>query len=146
MLQIAVLAAAVLWTVRADRLPLNADRQVYELEVPVPVVDVAEARDLFAAGNHLFVDTREGERQETVLGAFRIRADRFNDDLYDLVELVYPEDPIVLFGDGDLNGPVHVAELLLSRGFEDLVILRGSVTAWRKQGGEVSRPDPEAES
>ena len=136
----AALTTAAIWALRPDSLPLRAEREFYQLEVPVPVVDITGAMELYEAGDHLFVDIRDDDerRAETIPGAFRIRADRFDDDLYDLGDFVYPEDPIILFGSGDLVGPVHVADLLIARGFEDVRILTGSVAAWRGAGGETS--------
>ena len=140
LLVFSVLITALVWGLRSERLPLTADQEVYRLELPVDVVDVAAAIDLYDAGDHLFVDVRnDDERGKTTIpGAFRSRASRFDDDLFDLIDIVYPEDPIVLFGTGDLVGPAHVADLLLARGFEDVQILRGSMAAWRNADGEIS--------
>lgn len=137
---LAIVAAAAAWGLRSDRLPLSADLATYELEITAPVLDIAEALTLFDEGDCLFIDTRSdrSDGSITILGAFPIRAASFDDDLYELADTVYPEDPLVLFGDGNLAGTAHVADLLLARGYADVRILRGSVEAWQDAGGEIS--------
>ena len=139
---LAVTATAVTWALRVDRLPLAADRDFYEVEAPAPLVGIPRALVLFDEGDRLFIDTRPDRTREktTIPGAFLIRASSFDDDLYELADTVYPEDPVILFGDGDLRGVTHVADLLVSRGFEDVLIMRDSMAAWRDQGGEISSP------
>ena len=145
LLLVSVVLTAGLWALRDERLPLQAESEIYELEVPVPVVEIADALELYEIGDCLFVDVRPDDERGagTIPGALRIRAASFDDDLYELADFVYPEDPILLFGTGDLTGPVHVADLMLSRGFEDVRILRGSVAAWSASGGEISPVEEE---
>ncbi|MBU8869326.1 MAG: rhodanese-like domain-containing protein [Gemmatimonadales bacterium] len=137
---ITIAAATVTWVSRDNRLPLIADRDFYELELSAPLVDIPGAIALFNEGNYLFIDTRSSLTLEddTIPGAFTIRALSLNDDLYELADTVYPEDPVILFGNGDLSGVAHVADLLLARGFEDILIMRGDLASWRNQGGETS--------
>jgi rhodanese-related sulfurtransferase len=145
---LAVVATAIAWAVRSDRLPLTADLEAYELEVAAPLLDIAEALVLFDEGDHLFIDTRSKrpDGSNTILGAFQVRAATFDDDLYELADTVYREDPIVLFGDGNLGGVAHVADLLLARGYVDISIMRGSVAAWLAAGGEISSFEPAPET
>ena len=137
---VAAAAAVFAWAVQSDRLPLVADRDFYELEAPAPLVDIPQALILFEEGDHIFIDTRPDgpEERDTIPGAFRIRAVTFDEDLYELTDIIYPEEPVILFGDGDLRGTAFVADLLLAREFENILILRGTVEAWREQGGEIS--------
>ena len=118
------------------------------------MVEIPRALVLFEEGDRLFIDTRSDLTQgmNTILGAFRIRAAFFDDDLYELVDIVYPEDPVLLFGSGDLRKTILLAELLLARGFEDVLVMRGTVAGWHERGGEISTfvtessTDPEEES
>jgi rhodanese-related sulfurtransferase len=146
LLAVSLAAAAVLWAARSDRLPLRADATVYELEVPAPLVTPAEALSMFDEGDRIFVDTRAGDVDETIPGSFFIRAGSFDDDLWDAGEYLYPEDPVLLYGSGDLASVVLVADLLLERGYEDLVILRGGLSAWRSAGGAIGEPLPAPET
>ncbi len=144
LLAVSLLAASTLWFVRGERLPLRADPTVYELEVPVPLVEPARALALYDEGDRLFVDTRPGAVDEIVPGSFVIRAASFEDDLWITGEYIDPEDPVLLYGSGDLASVVLVADLLLERGFEDVMILRGGLNAWRTAGGPTAEPLREA--
>jgi hypothetical protein len=140
LLLLAAIATAASWAVRPDRLPLVADSRVYQLELPAPLVDTATALGLFDEGVHLFIDTRDIEpgSAATISGALPIRPSSFDDDLMDLFDFLMPEDPLVLFGDGDLNATANLATRLLDRGYTDLLILDGGLAAWEKAGGDIS--------
>lgn len=135
-----VLTAAV-WLIRDPRLPLRADPTVYELELSVPVVEMAEALLLFDEGVHLFIDTRPGDPSDrpTIAGAFVIREASFDDDLLALFDDLYPEDPVVVFGNGDMIGANNVAARLLSRDFAEVTLLRGGIRAWEAAGGMMGQ-------
>jgi rhodanese-related sulfurtransferase len=140
LLGISVAAAAVSWAVRGDRLPLLADPEVYALDLSVPLVSVAEARDHFEAGSHYFVDTRAGDPtgRAVIPGSFTIRELELAADLEAVMDFLYPEDPLVLYG-ADLPLPVDaVAARLADLGYENLVILQGGIAAWREAGGPLS--------
>lgn len=145
LLVLSILAAAALWLIRSERLELRAERAVYELEVSVPLVEPAEALAMYDEGTRVFVDTRADDenRDEVIPGSFRIRAASFDDDLWEAGEFVFPGDPVLLYGSGDLASVSLVADLLLARGFEDVLILRGGLSAWRGAGGDVTEPLPE---
>ena len=139
LLLVAVVLTAVSWLIRDPRLPLTADPAVYELELAAPVVEVADALALFDEGIHLFIDTRAGDPTDrpTVAGAFVIREAQFDDDLLALFDDLYPEDPVVVFGSGDMVGANNVAGRLLGRGFVEVQILRGGLKGWEGAGGMV---------
>lgn len=130
--------AAVSWAVRPDRLPLMADAERYELDLPAPLVSVDEALTHYETGDHLFIDTRADATLETAIpGAFIVRADTFGDDLAAAMDFVYPEDPLILYG-ADQPLPVSdVAARFLARGYENLTIMQGGLAAWRQAGGPV---------
>ena len=136
-----ILAAS--WALRSDRLPLVADARTYELELAAPLVDPEAAILLYDEGVHLFIDTRAVEpgTVATIPGALPIRAETFDDDLLDLFDFLRPEDPLVLFGDGDLLSVSTIASRLADKGYTDLQILDGGVGAWRRAGGEVREAD-----
>lgn len=144
LLLLSVVAAAALWLVRDDRLGLRADAAVYELEISVPVVDPQEALAIYDEGMRVFIDTRSDEEAGSgvIPGSFPIRAASFDDDLWEAGDFVYPEDPVLLYGGGNLGSVSLVADLLLERGFQDVLILRGGLAAWRDAGGEISEPLP----
>ncbi len=141
LLAAAVLAAAAWLLVHRD-LPFRADATAYELELSAPLVELAQARGLFGEGNYLFIDTRPeaGPGAETISGSFVIREDSFDDDLLRLMDVLYPEDPVVLFGDGNLMGVNNVAARLQTRGFSDVQILRSGLESWRQGGGDMGPP------
>jgi rhodanese-related sulfurtransferase len=130
------------WLARPDRLPLSADPAVYELELAAPLLEIPDALALFDEGAHLFIDTRDLEpgSQPTISGAFVIRESTFDDDLLALFDDLFPEDPVILFGDGDLVGTNNVAGRLLARGFSDVQILRGGLQGWQAAGGDLGSP------
>ncbi len=138
-LLLAVVVTGGTWLLRPQRLPLLADATVYELELEAPVVEIAQARHFFDEGAHLFIDTRPGDPagRPTIAGAFVIREARFDDDLLALFDILFPEDPIIVFGKGDMLGANNVAARLKARGYEDVQILRGGVSAWQAAGGDL---------
>jgi len=139
LLACAVGAALLLWVVRADRLPLRADPEVYALELPVPQVAVGTARAHYDAGDRSFVDTRAGDpaRRPSIPGAFVIREATFADDLEAVMDFLYPEDPLILFGERSPLPVAAVAARFLERGYANLVILQGGLEAWRQDGGPL---------
>ena len=140
MLAISLALATARWAFVGERLPLGADPQDYELELAAPLIEVAEARRLYDEGIHLFIDTRAVGPgvEDTVPGAFIIRADTFDDDLLALLDIVVPEDRFILFGDGSLAVASSVASRLIQRGYADVRLLKGGLSAWRDAGGPLS--------
>lgn len=136
-LAVALALTALSWALRPDRLPLVADPAVYELELAAPLVTPTEARDLYEAGDHLFVDVRPGNPAATVPGAFLVREDSFDDDLLRQFDFLTPADPLVIVGDGELAAASNVAGRLLDRGWHDVVIMSGGVAAWEAAGGPL---------
>jgi len=127
----ALLLTVFSWLVRPVRLPLRADPAVYELELAAPLLGIDEALRLFDEGNCLFIDTRPQEPGLDV---------SFDDDLLRLFDDLYPEDQIVLFGDGNLAVPNSIALRLQARGFTDVRILQGGIRDWQAAGGQTGRP------
>lgn len=142
LLLVAIVLASAGWMLRPDPLPFVADPLTYELEVSAPLIELGEAFLLFDEGNHLFIDTRSmaGPEVETIAGSFLIREASFDDDLLRLMDDFFPEDPVVLFGDGNLMGVSNVAAKLQERGYESVSILRSGLQAWRDGGGDISLP------
>jgi len=139
----AVTAAGVLWAVRPDGPPLVADPRTYELDLAAPLIAVDEALALYDEGTHLFVDTRPVEpgTVATIPGALPIRAATFDDDLYALFDFLTVQDPLILFGDGDLLAASTIASRLADKGYRDLRILDGGLDAWRRAGGAIREPE-----
>lgn len=140
LLALSVVLAAVRWVGVGPRLPLVADRADYEIEYAAPLLDAAEARKLYDAGIHLFIDTREDDAGavDTVPGAFVIRASRFDDDMLALLDTIVPDDKFILFGDGSLAVTNNVAARLIARGYPEVSLLKGGLGAWRAAGGPVA--------
>jgi rhodanese-related sulfurtransferase len=103
------------------------------------VVDLDEAKRLFAAGSYYFVDTRSVDPEQVpyIPGAFFIRQDSFDNDLLAASDFIYPEDPLILYGEGNLQLVAAVAARLQERGYENLSIMAGGLAAWRKAGGSL---------
>jgi len=151
LLLVTLIATSSSWLIRTDGLSWQADPTTYEMELSAPLVDVAEALRLFEEGDYLFIDTRQNaaEAEATISGAFIIRENSFDDDLLILMDDIYPEDPMVLFGNGELSGVSNITNRLQNRGYENLLILRMGIRGWQKAGGMVSPPmilDEEGES
>ena len=138
LLMVSVLATGAWWARSPERLPLRANPTAYELELAAPLLNVAEARVFFAEGIHLFVDTRDDTGGETIPGSLFVRENSFDDDLLDNFEFMFPEDKIILFGNGDLSRTSNIAGRLKDRGYENLHILQGGLSAWKKAGGDTS--------
>lgn len=144
LLGITVVLTTASWVVRTPRLPLKADLSLYELDLNAELLTAAQAVPLYEAGQHVFVDTRDDAlAREAIPGAFVLRQDTFDADLREVFDFLAPEDPLILYGDGNLLLVEPVVERLRERGFTDLSVLRGDLTAWRDAGGDLS-PAPEA--
>jgi len=140
LLVITVVLAAVSWAVRGDRLSPVADPEFYALDLSVPLVSQDQARAFFEAGSHYFVDTRPGEPGErpVIPGSFTIREAQLDADLAAVMDFLYPEDPLILYGSDTPVMVDAVAARLADRGYEQLLILQGGFAAWRKAGGPIS--------
>ncbi|MEZ4389091.1 MAG: rhodanese-like domain-containing protein [Candidatus Krumholzibacteriia bacterium] len=138
----AILAVGIVtWLVRPDRLPLRADAEFYALDLPAPLVSVDEARAAYDEGRHVFIDTRpEATLANAIPGAFVIRAASFAADLDAVREFIFPEDPLILYGEGSPVPVGDVAVLFQARGHTDVRILQGGLEAWRAAGGPVANP------
>ncbi len=137
-LVLTLLCALAAWLLRTPRLPIIADHETYEFEIAQPLVDAATALAYFEAGSHLFVDTRDRARFDLarVPGAMNVRPENFDDDLGALMDFIYPEDPILLYGDR-LQGTAAVAGRFAERGYAELILLVGGFDAWREAGCPV---------
>jgi rhodanese-related sulfurtransferase len=131
--------ALVLWLLRPDRLPLAADPEVYALDLPVPLISVPQALDLYEEGFHHFIDTRRGPARgrPTIPGAFVVREAEFAEDLEAAMAFVYPEDHLILFGESSPLAVTPVAVRFLDRGYRNVRILQGGLPAWRQAGGPL---------
>lgn len=147
LLLLSLLIAGALWATRADRLPLLADPDVYALDLPVPLISLREARDRYEAGSALFVDTRRGEagRRPTIPGSFVIRESSFADDLDAVMDFVYPEDDLILYGEATPLPVAAVAARFLARGYRNLWILQGGLAAWTKAAAPLRSKEPDDE-
>ena len=119
---------------------------MYELELEAPLVTVDKARILYDEGVHLFVDTRPPAAGETIPGSLFVREASFDDDLVANFDFMYPEDELILFGNGNLSRTSNIAGRLKERGFENVSILQGGLSAWKQAGGDTSPLDLEAGS
>ena len=146
LLALSAALAAGRWAFVGERLPLKAHADEYELELAAPLIEVARARRSYDEGVHLFIDTREAgpQSKDTVPGAFVIRPGSFDDDLLALLDIIVPEDRLILFGDGSLALANNVAARLIQRGYPNVELLKGGLGAWRAAGGPLS-PRREAE-
>jgi rhodanese-related sulfurtransferase len=135
------------WAFVGGRLPLKADATAYELELAAPLIEVEQARRSYDEGIHLFIDTREAGPgvEDTVPGAFVIRPGSFDDDMRALLDIMVPEDQLILFGDGSLALANNVAARLIQRGYPNVELLNGGLGAWRAAGGPLS-PRQEAKT
>ena len=140
LLLLALGVAAVAWLIRPEKTALRAEAAFYEQELDAPLIAVADARVLYDTGSHLFLDTRAAGPGPlvTIPGALSVRKTTFDDDLYENRDFLYPEDPVVLFGDGDLLAVSDIAARLLERGFEEITIMAGDLEAWRRAGGPLT--------
>jgi len=134
-----LVAAAASWALRPPRLPLAAERSVYEFELKQPLIGAEAALARYEAGSHLFVDTRAGLAADAprIPGALAITSAGFADELAAVIDFIAPEDPIVLYGDG-LQATAAVAGQLAARGYTQLSLLDGGLAAWRAAGGPLS--------
>lgn len=138
LLLLTVVLSVATWLVRPDRLPLQANAKFYALDLPAPLVSVDEALAAYDEGLTVFIDTRaDATLDDAIPGAFLVRAATFADELAEVRDFIFPEDPLILYGE-DAPVPVgDVAALFLARGHEDVRILQGGLTAWRQGGGPV---------
>lgn len=139
LLALALAATLASWSLRTPRLPLAAERSIYEFELKQPLVGADEALALYEAGSHLFVDTRSDltTGAPRIPGAFVITPEGFDDELAALIDFIAPEDPIILYGDR-LQAAAAVASQLAARGYAQLSLLDGGLAAWQAAGGPLS--------
>lgn len=137
---LSVAVGLVLWALRPDRLPILAEADLYALDLPVPLISLMEARELYEEGHHVFVDTRPGDpdARAAIPGSFAIRETSFADDLAAVMDFIYPEDPLILYGAATPLPVAAVAARFLERGYTDVRILQGGLQAWRRDGGPLS--------
>ncbi len=118
-----LIAAAASWLLRAPRLPLIAESSRYALDLGFPLLSPSEAVKRYEGNYALIVDTRPGSPAQRIPGALPIRAERFDDDLRELLDFVTPADPLILVGDGDLRAAAIVAERFAARGYHELSLM-----------------------
>ncbi len=141
LLVVSMLATGGWWLSSGARLPLQADSTVYELELEAPLLSVTEALTFYDEGVHLFVDTRDETAGQTIPGSLFIRAATFDDDLLENFDFMFPEDALILFGNGNLTRTSNIAARLKARGYENLHILQGGLSGWQSGGGDISVTD-----
>ncbi|MFT5232467.1 MAG: rhodanese-related sulfurtransferase [Candidatus Krumholzibacteriia bacterium] len=137
-LALSLVAMGAWWALRSERLPLQADPAYYELELEAPLLTIDDALSFYDEGVHLFVDTRDVNEGTSIPGAFFIRAESFDDNLLENFDFMFPEDELILFGDGNLSRTSNIAARLKGRGYLNLHILQGGFSAWIDAGGESS--------
>ncbi|MCP4144781.1 MAG: hypothetical protein GY752_05790 [bacterium] len=127
------------WAINPDRLPLKADFASYELGVNFDLVNAADAVQLLNDNAVVLVDIRSGEPEIRLPGAFPVRQESFDNDFRDLFDFILPEDKLLLVGNGDLMSISSIAERISERGYKNLVLMRGDISAWEHAGGEVRK-------
>ncbi len=144
LLLVALLLTTLAWALRPPRLPLRADMALYELDLGFPVATPGEAVANYDGNTHLFIDTRAFTREgRRIPGAFRIRQDQFEEDLLEVFDFMAPEDPLLLFGNGNLILIAAVASRLEERGYQDITLMSGGLDQWTAAGGETAEADHE---
>ncbi len=139
LLLVSLLLAGASWLVRTPRLPLQADEDDYAIRVDFPVVTVADALGFYDANSHIFIDARPAAGEDAAIpGAMAVRQNTFDDDLLEIHDFLMPEDPLLLYGDGNLLALAAVAARLQERGYSDLTLMEGGLVAWRKAGGPTN--------
>lgn len=147
LLLVSLLLAGVSWLVRTPRLPLRADESDYAIRVDFPVVPAADALGFYDANSHIFIDARPGaDDHDAIPGSMAVRQDSFDDDLLEIHDFLMPEDPLLLYGDGNLLALAAVAARLQERGYSDLTLMEGGLVAWRKAGGPVNGTESSGEN
>ncbi len=129
---------ALSWIVRTPRFPLVAEISDYEMDLDYPVLTPETCVAMYAAGTHLLIDVRGLDNPESYIpGAFFIGLDSFDEDLREVLDFIYPEDALLLYGDGRLTATAAVAARFEERGYRVEGLMRGSLEAWHRAGGEL---------
>jgi len=139
LLLISLAVSMLAWAVNPDRLPLNADISVYELEINFNLVNAVDAVQMLNDNAVILLDVRSGDTSLKLPGAFPVRQESFDNDFRDLFEFILPEDKLLLVGNGDLMSVSAIAERISERGYKNLVLMRGDISAWQHAGGEVRK-------
>jgi 3-mercaptopyruvate sulfurtransferase SseA len=135
---IILIAGVGSWLVRPDRLTLTPNPTAYQVDLPAPLISLDDALDSYESGQHVFIDTRPDATLETAIpGAFIVRTESFGDDLARAMDFVYPEDPLILYGEDDLLPVGDVASRFLARGYANIWIMDGGLASWRHAGGPI---------
>jgi rhodanese-related sulfurtransferase len=140
LLGLALLLAVASWVTRTQRLPLRVEARTYRLDLGFPVLSPVAALALYQAGEHLFIDLRDVDPALTphIPGSFAVREASFADDLLATHEFLGPQEKVILCGDGNLPAAAAMAARLRERGYSDISLLEGDLSAWRQAGGSVS--------
>jgi rhodanese-related sulfurtransferase len=138
LLAVTLALATALWLARPDRLPLRADTAFYTAELSAPLITPDEALADYDDGTHIFLDARADADSGGIPGALPLREGSFDDDLYAVRDFVFAEDPLIVYGDGNLQSVSVVAARLQERGYRSVFILRGGLEAWRRAGGPLA--------
>jgi len=142
LLLITLLLATLTWVLRPPRLPQPADLAVYEMDLGFPVMDPVEAMAGYDDNTLIFVDTRSPDPlAPRIPGAFSISQARFEEDLLEAYDFLMPEDPLLLFGDGNLLLISAVASRLQEKGFTDITLMSEGVEGWREAGGDLAETE-----
>ena len=139
LLLISLAVSILAWAINPDRLPLKADIASYELGVNFDLVNAVDAVQMLNDNAVVLVDIRSGEPEIRLPGAFPVRQESFDDDFRDLFDFILPEDKLLLVGNGDLMSLSAIAERISERGYKNLVLMRGDISAWERAGGEVRK-------
>ncbi|MBD3220206.1 hypothetical protein GF314_03110 [bacterium] len=135
---ITLVAGVGSWLVRPDRLTLTPSPTAYEVDLPAPLISLDDALASYESGEHVFIDTRPDATLDTAIpGAFIVRTESFGDDLARAMDFVYPEDPLILYGEDDLLPVGDVAARFQARGYENIRIMEGGLASWRHAGGPI---------
>ncbi|MBC8426081.1 rhodanese-like domain-containing protein [bacterium] len=139
LLLVTLVLATLAWALRPPRLPLRADVALYELDLGFAVVDPTAAMADYENNTRIFIDTRAPDPlAPRIPGAFPVSQARFEEDLREAFDFLLPEDPLLLFGDGNLLLLSAVASRLQEKGFTDITLMSGGFEAWCAAGGALS--------
>jgi rhodanese-related sulfurtransferase len=139
LLLISLAVSILAWAINPGRLPLKADIASYELGINFDLVNAVDAVQMLNDNAVVLVDIRSGEPEIRLPGAFPVRQESFDDDFRDLFDFILPEDKLLLVGNGDLMSLSAIAERISERGYKNLVLMRGGISAWERAGGEVRK-------
>lgn len=126
---------------RKEKLPLGSQGQPPAV-ASGETINLAEARELYAAQKAVFVDARSRELflQGHIKNAFCLPVEAFEAHFFEFLKAVPPQTPIIAYCDGEACDSSHdLAKLLKQQGYTQVRVLINGWTLWKENNLPIEK-------